>query len=190
ERYHKPVAKPDANNAWLVPGGNSNTNASFVAAGGYVPPSASAITYDLRSVDAVLDTSVIPNVKRPQITFKLKNNGVDVVFQTYAPAATPPVTELMPNFVGSPSAYFAFSVPQDGSSAPTDFNAAVSGYLKNIWNGSATGAGAGTLTGPDASGYYALKLTGVQIPATAKQLTGGMGYTYSLSSAPPLVQTN
>ncbi|MBK7197442.1 MAG: hypothetical protein IPH80_33750 [Myxococcales bacterium] len=30
----------------------------------------------------------------------------------------------------------------------------------------------------------------MQIPATAKMLTGGLGYTYSLSSAPPLVQTN
>jgi OmcA/MtrC family decaheme c-type cytochrome len=188
--YHKPVAKPDPNNAWLVPGGNNNTYASFVAAGGYVPPGASAITYDVKSVDAVLDTSVTPNVKRPQITFKLKNNGVAVVFQTYAPTASPPVTELMPSFVGSPSVYFAFGVPQDGNPNPTDFNATASGYIKKIWDGSATGSGAGTLTGPDASGYYTIKLTGVQIPATAKMLTGGVGYTYSLSSAPPLVQTN
>jgi OmcA/MtrC family decaheme c-type cytochrome len=189
--YHRPVSRPDPNNAWLVPtGGNANTNASFVAAGGYVPPGASAITYDVKSVDAVLDMSVTPNVKRPQITFKLKNGGVDVVFQTYAPAASPPVTELLPNFVGSPSVYFAFAVPQDGNQTPSDFNASASGYIKKIWDGSATGTGAGTLSGPDASGYYTVKLTGVQIPATAKMLTGGVGYTYSLSSAPPLVQTN
>ena len=189
--YHKPIAKPDPANSWLVSsGGNANTNASFVAAGGYVPPGASAITYDVKSVDAVLDTSVTPNVKRPQITFKLKDGGVGVVFQTYAPAATPPVTELLPNFVGSPSVYFAFAVPQDGKPTPSDFNASVSGYLKKIWDGSATGTGAGVLTGPDASGYYTIKLTGVQIPATATMLTGGVGYSYSLASAPPLVQTN
>jgi len=66
----------------------------------------------------------------------------------------------------------------------------VSGYIKKIWDGSATGSGAGTLTGPDAGGYYTIRLTGVQIPPEAKMLTGGVGYTYSLSSTPPLVQTN
>lgn len=188
--YHKPIAPPDPNNAWLVPGGNANTNASYVAAGGYVPPGAGVITYDVKSVNAVLDTTVTPNVMRPQITFKLKNGGTDVVFQTYAPNATPPVTELMPNFVGSPSVYFAFAVPQDGNATPADFNASVSGYVKKIWDGSATGSGAGTLTGPDANGYYTIKLTGVQIPASATMLTGGVGYTYALSGTPPLVQTN
>jgi OmcA/MtrC family decaheme c-type cytochrome len=100
------------------------------------------------------------------------------------------VTELMPNFVGSPSVYFAFAVPQDGNATPSDFNASASGYIKKIWDGSATGTGAGTMTGPDSMGYYQITLTGVQIPASAKMLTGGLGYTYSLSSAPPLVQTN
>ncbi len=186
-RYHKPVVAPDANNAWLVPGGNNNTHASFVSAGGYVPTGADVITYDLKSVEAVADAN---SIKRPQMTFKLKRNGTDVMFQTYAPTATPPVTELMPNFVGSPSAYFAFAVPQDGNATPSDFNAAVSGYIKKIWDGSATGTGAGTLTGPDAQGYYTLRLTGVRIPDEATLLTGGLGYTYSLASAPPLVQTN
>jgi OmcA/MtrC family decaheme c-type cytochrome len=183
-RYHKPVAPPDPLNAWLVSsGGNANTNASFVAAGGYVPPSADVITYDVKSVSTLLDTGV----KRPQITFKLKRNGSDVVFQTFA-AGT--VTELMPNFVGSPSVYFAFAVPQDGNPTPSDFNASVSGYIKNIWNGSAAGAGAGTIAGPDGTGYYTIVLTGVQIPANATMLTGGVGYTYALTATAPLVQTN
>lgn len=188
-KYHKPVAAPDPNNSWAG-GTNSNTNASYVAAGGYVPAGADVVTYDVKSVDTVLDTSVTPNVKRPRITFKFKRNGTDVVFQTYAPAAVPPITELMPSFVGSPSAYFAFAVPQDGNPTPSDFNASVSGYIKNIWKGTATGSGAGTLTGPDANGYYAVTLTGVQIPASATMLTGGIGYSYSLTSTPPLVQTN
>jgi OmcA/MtrC family decaheme c-type cytochrome len=187
--YHKPVAPPDKNNLWFVSGGNANTNASHVAAGGYVPPGASVITYDVKSVSTVPD-AVTPAIKRPQITFKLKNGGADVVFQIYNPAATPPVTELMPDFVGSPSVYFAFAVPQDGNPTPSDFNASASGYIKKIWDGSAIGAGAGVLGGPDASGYYTITLTGVQIPATATMLTGGVGYTYSLSSTPPLLQTN
>lgn len=189
DRYHKPVAPPDPTNGWLAGGTNNNTNASYVSAGGFVPAGADVITYDVKTVDTVADT-VTPTIKRPRVVFKLKNNGADVVFQTYAPTATPPVTELMPNFVGSPSVYLAFAVPQDGNPAPSDFNASVSGYLKKIWDGTATGTGAGTLTGPDATGYYTVVLTGVQIPAEATLLTGGLGYTYSLSSAPPLVQTN
>ncbi|MBV8757184.1 MAG: OmcA/MtrC family decaheme c-type cytochrome [Deltaproteobacteria bacterium] len=182
-KYHTPVASPDPNN--LLNGGtNPNTNASFVAATGFIPAGADAITYDLKSVDAVADAN---NIKRPQVTFKLRRNGTDVVFQAYAAGS---VTELMPGYVGSPSAYFAFAMPQDGNTAPSDFNASVSGYIKNIWNGSATGAGAGTLVGPDMAGYYKLTLTNVQIPPAATMLTGGIGYTYSLSGTPPLVQTN
>lgn len=185
-RYHNPVVKPDPNNAWLVPGGNANTNAAYMAASGVVPAGADVIAYDVKSVDAVDDAAIAPN-KRPQITFKLKRNGSDVVFPPFVPGVT---TELMANFVGSPSVYFAFAVPQDGIAKPADFNASASGYIKKIWDSTASGAGAGTMTGPDASGYYTIRLTGVQIPPTATMLTGGLGYTYSLTSAPPLVQTN
>lgn len=181
---HVPVVPPDPKNAWLVTGGSNNTHAGYMPAGNYVPKGAAVISYDVKSVDAVDDAAIAPD-KRPQITFKLKKNGTDVVFQTYAAGS---VTELMQGFVGSPSVYFAFSVPQDGLTETADFNASVSGYIKNIWNGTATGTGAGTLTGPDASGYYTIKLTGVKIPATAKILTGGLGYTYSLASTPPLTQ--
>lgn len=183
-RYHDPVIPPDPNNGWLVPGGNNNTNAAFVAASGFKPAGADIITYDVKTVEAVADGN---GIKRPQITFKLLRNGTGVVFNVFVAGL---VTELMPNFVGSPSAYFAFSVPQDGITAPADFNAAASGYIKKIWDGTATGTGAGTLTGPDGNGYYTIRLTGAQIPANATNLTGGIGYTYSLSSAPPLVQTN
>jgi OmcA/MtrC family decaheme c-type cytochrome len=62
--------------------------------------------------------------------------------------------------------------------------------VKSIWNGTATGTGAGTLAGPDASGFYTITLTGVQVSAAARMLTGGVGFTYSLSSTPPLTQVN
>jgi OmcA/MtrC family decaheme c-type cytochrome len=86
--------------------------------------------------------------------------------------------------------YFVFAMPQDGIAKPSDFNASASGYIKNLWNGTATGTGAGTIAGPDANGYYVIKLTGAQVPAAATMLTGGVGYTYSLASTPPLTQTN
>lgn len=89
-----------------------------------------------------------------------------------------------------PAAYARSGSTGCSTPTPSDFNASVSGYVKAIWNSTATGGGAGTLTGPDATGYYTLKLTGVQIPSTAKLLTGGLGYTYALTSTPPLVQTN
>jgi OmcA/MtrC family decaheme c-type cytochrome len=183
---HQPVAPPDPNNSWLVTGGNNNTNAANLATTGFVPKGAAVITYEIKSVDAVDDSTITPN-KRPQITFKLKKNGTDVAFQTYAAGTT---TEIMAGFVGAPSVYFAFAMPQDGIKAPTDFNATASGYIKNIWNGTATGTGAGTISGPDSSGWYTIKLTGVQVPSAATMLTGGVGYSYSLSSAPPLTQVD
>src|SRR5207248_597711 len=125
------------------------------AAAGAVPPGAKVIVYDVKSVSPWDDSGV----KRPQIVFKFKlGDGVnftDVVFPN--PTAA---TELIPNFVGSPSAYFAFAVPQDGKVAPADFNATGSAYIRNVWNGSGTCSnvpasattsptGAGTVTGPD-----------------------------------------
>ncbi len=62
--------------------------------------------------------------------------------------------------------------------------------LRSLWNGTAAGASAGTLTGPDGTGFYTATLTGVTIPATAKMLTGGLGYSYSVANTLPLTQTN
>ncbi|MBL0150066.1 MAG: hypothetical protein IPP87_15715 [Ideonella sp.] len=92
--------------------------------------------------------------------------------------------------MGAPSVYFVFAVPQDGIAAPADFNASASSYLRSLWNGKATGTGAGTLTGPDADGYYTATLTGVTIPDNAVMLTGGLGYSYSVLGTLPLTQTN
>lgn len=175
---HESISPPNPNNLYANPtSGNANTNAAWVAAAGYVPPDAKALTYEVGSV--ALDGS-----RHPQITFRILKS---------APTATPPVapapvtfqdhttaTEMIPGFVGSPSAYFVYSLPQDGIAAPADFNVSASGYLRNIWNGSA----AGTLTGPDASGFYIVTLTAVTVPTGAVMLTGGIGYTYSLGSGP------
>ncbi len=186
-RYHKPVAPPDPNNAWNVAtGGNSNSNAAWLAGNGFVPTGAHVITYDVKTVDTVADVND-PTIKRPRMLFKLKlkKDGTDVVF------LNPSISlDMINGFAGAPSVYFAFAVPQDGKSTPADFNATVSGYLKKIWDNSATGSSAAQLTGPDMNGYYTVVLTGVRIPSTATMLTGGLGYAYSLASAAPLVQTD
>ena len=157
-------------------GSNANTNAAYVTAAGVVPAGSAKITYDIKSVTRTAD-------KYPSIVFRLLKNGTPVVFNTYAAGS---VTELMDGFVNSPSVYFAFAIPQDGIAAPADFNATASGYIKSIWNGTATG----TMTFDAASGYYTITLTGTKIPDTATMLTGGVGYTYSLTSTPPLTQIN
>lgn len=195
---HLAVLPPDPTASQLLPAGgyglpdggaaNNNTNASFVAAANAIPPDATVITYDLKSVQLVTGTDGGMN---PQLTFKLKSsvNGAaatDVDFGTYAAGTN---TELIPGFVGSPSAYFAFSLPQDGIGAPSDFNGSASCYIKNAWNGSV--ATSCTLGPKDATtGYYALQIVNVNVPPSAKMLTGGLGYTYGISTTRPLTQVN
>ena len=184
ELYHIPVAPPNPDNV-LAGGTVSITNAASIAP--YLtnlPAGASKISYDVSSVSV--------SAGKPVIKFKFKKDGTDVVFNTYSATGK---TELMDNFVGSPSVYFTFAVPQDNIASPADFNASVSGYIKRIWNGTATGTSAGTISGPDTSGYYTITLTGVTIPATATMFTGGVGFTYSLTTSAatttqPLTQTN
>jgi OmcA/MtrC family decaheme c-type cytochrome len=183
---HLPVAPPDPNNIYDVPnGGNNNTNASYTAAGGIVPPGAAKITYAVSSVTRAANGN-------PSIVFKLVKDGKDVVFNNPASAS-----EMMDGFVGSPSVYFAWSVAQDGIAAPADYNATASTYIKNMWRGDGkdvkgvalAAAAVGTMTGP-VGGYYTITLTGVNVPSTAKMLTGGVGYTYGLGTTQPLTQIN
>jgi len=186
---HFPVTPPNPGNALVVAGGNANTNAAWIASGGSVgrlPPGAIAPTYDVKSVSRNAS-------KQPVMVFRWKQNGTAVPINPFATAAVNPATgqkEMWDNFMGSPSAQFVFAVPQDGITAPADFNASTSGYLRKIWDGTATGTGAGTLTGPDANGFYTVTLTGVTIPDKAVMLTGGMGYSYNNTTTLPLTQTN
>jgi OmcA/MtrC family decaheme c-type cytochrome len=186
---HLPVTPPNPGNALAVAGGNSNTNSAWIASGasvGRLPPGAIAPTYEVQSVSRNAS-------KQPVMVFRWLQNGAPVPINAFATAAVNPATgqkEMWNNFMGSPSAQFVYSVPQDGIAAPADFNGSDSGYLRKIWDGTATGSGAGTLTGPDANGFYTVTLTGVTIPDNAVMLTGGMGYSYSVTSTLPLTQTN
>ncbi|NVO08069.1 MAG: hypothetical protein HXX19_20025, partial [Rhodoferax sp.] len=143
-----------------------------------LPEGAIKVTYDIKSVSR-------NSSKQPVMVFRMLQNGVRTDFNTSGAK-----TEMWDNFMGSPSVYYVFSVPQDGITKPADFNASASAYLRSIWNGTATGGGKGTLTGPDADGYYTVTLTGATIPDSAVMLTGGLGYTYSPATTMPLTQTN
>jgi OmcA/MtrC family decaheme c-type cytochrome len=198
---HLPVTPPNESNSLDVSlligpdgAGNSNTNSAWIASNlSRLPAGAIKITYDIKSVSRNAS-------KRPVMVFRILQDGSRVDFNTFvppAPAATDPekwanlaAQEIWPNFMGAPSVYFVFAVPQDGITAPADFNASASAYLRSLWNGSASGSGAGTLTGPDADGYYTATLTGVTIPDNAVMLTGGLGFSYAVRSTLPLTQTN
>lgn len=192
---HTPVVPPSPSNALLVTGGNAYTNSAWIASNtSRLPKDAIKVTYEIQSVSRNAS-------KQPVMVFRwLQDDPAD---RTQAPRSVPindfattpvnPATgtkEMWDGFMGAPSAQFVYSVPQDGIQAPADFNGAVSGYLRTIWDGTATGSGAGTLTGPDANGFYTVTLTGVVIPDNAVMLTGGLGYSYAVTSTLPLTQTN
>ncbi|MEZ4224695.1 MAG: OmcA/MtrC family decaheme c-type cytochrome [Polyangiaceae bacterium] len=159
---------------------SANSNAAWMAAAGYVPTGAAQITYDVSAVK--LDAN-----KNPQIVFKLKKDGTDVDFGTYDATNKP---ELLTGFVGSPSAYFAYTLPQDGIAAPVDFNATTSKYIRTCWINGPSAATDCKLEKDATTGYYTLTVLSTTLPSTAKFLTGGIGYTYSMSSTQPLTQTD
>lgn len=197
DKYHLPVTPPNTASALHVAGGNANTNSAWIASNtSRLPDGAIKVTYDVKSVSAVADAG---GVKRPVMVFRMLQNGARKDLNTVASAAVNPVTgqkEIWDNFMGSPSVYFVFAVPQDGIAKPADFNASVSSYLRCLWNGSAPVpepdqcVSAGSLTGPDADGYYTATLTGAVIPDNAVMLTGGLGYSYNVRNTLPLTQTN
>jgi OmcA/MtrC family decaheme c-type cytochrome len=168
---HIAIAQPDPA-APELGGTNTHTYAGYLPAAGAVVPGAATITWDVKS--AAVDATTL----HPSITFRFVKDGAPVLFNTYVAGS---VTEMMDNFVGSPSAYFAFAVPQDGITAPADYNATASAYIKKVWNGSITTS---TLTGPDTAGYYTLTINNAIVPVGAKMFTGGIGYTYGSGSTP------
>jgi OmcA/MtrC family decaheme c-type cytochrome len=188
DTVHLPVTAPNPGSALAVTGGDSNTNAAWVASNpSRMPAGGIAVTYQIQSVS--LNAS-----RQPVTVFRILQNGVAKAFNPAPPASSPAsvlsTSEMWDGYFGSPSVQYVFAVPQDGITSPSDYNASASGYLRSIWNGTATGNGAGTLTGPDGNGFYTVTLTGFTIPTTATMLAGGIGFSYSLTSTPPLTQKN
>jgi len=184
---HLPVTPPNTGSALHVTGGNANTNAAWIASNtSRLPSGAIKVSYDIKSVSRNAS-------KQPVMVFRILADGARKDLNDFASTTANPATgdkEIWDGFMGSPSVQYVYAVPQDGITAPADFNGAVSGYLKNIWNGTAAGTGAGTLSAPDANGYYTVTLTGVVIPDNAAMLTGGLGFSYNVTSTLPLTQAN
>jgi len=202
---HKPVTPPSLNNSLQVPKssevpgstGNDNTNSAWIASNqNRLPEGAIKVSYDIKSV-SVVD---VAGVRRPRMVFRMLQNGARKDLNDVAASADNPVTgqkEMWDGFMGGPSLYFVWAVPQDGITTPADFNASGAMYLRCLWNGTAPLpdpdtciSTSGTLTGPDGEGYYTATLTGIIIPPEAVMVTGGMGYSYNVRSTLPLTQTN
>jgi OmcA/MtrC family decaheme c-type cytochrome len=178
---HTPVAPPDPNST-KSGGTNANTNASYLGNVTKLPAGARAISYDLNAVTTV-DAGA--GYVFPVVKFRFLENDAGVVFNAFDGGAS---AELIDGFVGGPSVYCVYALPQDGVAEPADFNGSTSVYLKNNWKTTVTPvANNGTFAGP-VGGYYTTTLTAQALPTTAKMLTCGLGYSYSLASTPPLVQ--
>jgi len=126
----------------------------------------STISYQIKSVAVDAVTRV------PSITFRILKDGVPVTSfatPTVAQSATTGVNavvstatapfQAIPGFSGGPSFYIAYAVPQDGVTAPADFNTYQSVSLTNLLVTSGYPK-AGTLSAADANGYMTATLTG------------------------------
>jgi len=152
--------------------GNNNTNASFVAAyTNSLPLGAHKPTWDIKSF--TLDAT-----GHPVFVFRFLEDGLRKDFQAYTSFAATPT--FWDKYVGGPSFYVAFGLPQDGINTPADWNTTLSIYFPNAWrndgkaaDGTALASTATTtLSAPDTNGYYTLTMTGVTVPTTATMLTG------------------
>ena len=164
---HMPLVAPAAD--WAT---NTHTNGSYIASDpNNLPAGAHAITYDLKSVS--LDAS-----RHPVFTFRFLEDGQRKDFNAYAVGAS-----YWDNYVGGPNFIVVFGMPEDGITAPKDWNASSSVYFPAAWDGTKA-----TLSAtPDSNGYYTLTMTTV-IPAGASIVTGGIGYNYGSGSI-PMTQT-
>lgn len=194
---HLPVTPPNATSALHVAGGSANTNSAWIASNtSRLPAGAIKVSYQIKSVSAVADGG---GIKRPRMVFRMLQNGARADLNVHDTTTPSPVTgkrEIWDGFMGAPSLQFVYAVPQDNVTTPADFNAAVSAYLRCLWNGTAQTPdpneciSPGTLTGPDSDGYYTATLTGAVVPDNAVMLTGGIGFSYNVRNTMPLTQVN
>ncbi len=184
---HKPVTPPDRNSSFHVAGGNTRTNAAWVASNPKrLPAGAIAVTYDVKEVR-------LNGSRNPQIVFRVKFNDVVTPVLDFATAPNNPVSgrpEMFAGFMGAPSAQFVWSVPQDDVAANVaDFNGSASSYIRSAWDGSDVNTTWAAGSGADA-GYYVVTKLNATVPTDAAMLYGGIGYSYQITTTLPLTQTN
>ena len=115
-----------------------------------VPAGAANFTYEISDVG-------VNASDQPVVTFRIQKDGVPASFNAYGPGAV-----LLTGFTGSPSFLVAYAMPEEGFDAPADYDnlgkaagQPVSVSITNAWNGTQ-----GSLSGPDANGWYVATLNG------------------------------
>ncbi|MCX7178491.1 MAG: OmcA/MtrC family decaheme c-type cytochrome [Proteobacteria bacterium] len=88
-----------------------------------------------------------------------KTNNVASATGTSGDLQIDPAYQPISGFVGGPNFYVFFGVPQDGITTPADVNKSYSASLAALLLPSGSPK-AGSITGPDASGYFTATLTG------------------------------
>jgi OmcA/MtrC family decaheme c-type cytochrome len=125
--------------------------------------------YDVKSV-------TVNASKQPVITFQIKKDGAVVTslavptlvtHATSGQQVVSPTYEPIAGFTGGPSLYVAYAVPEDGITAPADFNVNKNVSLTNLLIASGSpkaGSLSNTVTSgsyvADANGYFTATLTG------------------------------
>jgi OmcA/MtrC family decaheme c-type cytochrome len=186
---HKPVTPPDKGSFFHVTGGNTRTNAAWVASNPKrLPTGAIAVTYEVKEVRLANGAA-----RNPQIVFRIKLNDVVTPVLDFATAPNNTASgrkEMLANFMGAPSAQFVWSVPQDDVAASVaDFNGSASSYIRSAWDGSDVNTTWAAGSGADA-GYYVVTKLNTNVPAGAAMFYGGIGYSYQITTTLPLTQTN
>jgi OmcA/MtrC family decaheme c-type cytochrome len=184
---HKPVTPPNTNSAFHVDGGDARTNAAWVASNhARLPAGAIKVTYEVKEV------RLTTPARNPVIVFRVLMDGVATPILDVATAPNNPASgrkEMFANFMGGPSAQFVWAEPQDGVTAPVDFNKSASFYLRGAWDLSNVNATLVPGSGGDA-GYYVATQLNATVPVGAVMFYGGIGYSYQITTTLPLTQTN
>ena len=123
-----------------------------------IPTGADSFSYTITEV-------AVDGTMHPVIKFKPLKNGAALTFNAYVDTTT----EMVTDYTSSPSLYVFYARPQDGITAPVDYNTSSNVALKSVWQ-SASG---NTLTGP-VDGVYTATLNSITIPADAVMVNGGI----------------
>jgi len=111
-------------------------------------------------LSATVGTSdVAANGSNPvTVKFRIIMNGSPLTLAVYSTTTntTNLISAASGSFTSGPDFVVSFGIPQDGITAPSDWNSGHSSVtLLNLWSGAS-----GTLSGPDANGYYTAVLGG------------------------------
>ncbi|MBE0619598.1 MAG: OmcA/MtrC family decaheme c-type cytochrome [Burkholderiales bacterium] len=135
-----------------------------------LPAGAAKFSYEIKDV-TVAGAS---GAKKATVVFRILKDGAVVTLNPFTTGATQMITD----FNDGPRIYLAYSQPQDGITAPADFNNA-GGSASGVTLNSTTGPWrTGGLTGPDADGYYSVTHT-TTIPDNASMVTAFVGYSFT-----------